>query len=597
MTGDTKLDGKYEVIRELEQDEVRRVVEARHPDGRTVRLDWFSVTDPKSRSNFHRYRTALKVAASPLMLDAVARPGAYYTVWDQSNAPSASAWLQSHTRDEGFRRSLETLAGTLSEHGFALTDARVVAVQDEGNRETRPVLADLRPASRTPEEIAGLNRPVLASSSTPVRKAWGFPGRAQNKAATSQAQTAQPISTPTAPQPRRKITVWGVLPGLIFLGFAGYLGVAATQSFLEPPVVTVPNVIGKPLKDAAQLISDARLTSRLEQGNDQTKPRGVILRQTPAAGTTLTESRVVEITVNSPRPLEVPDLTSKSRGDALFTLRELGLEAGRIATVPTKVGDAKGVILGQNPAPGTQVTKGSKVTLLISGDPAPPGQTFIPDLKGLSLEDAKFILGKSGLTLVEVREQSTTRQQPGIVIGQTPVPNKLVAESGEATLTITVAPEAKGPYIPAPPPPPRPAPTITPPPPASPTPPTPQTPPPSVTPPPAAPEPQTPPPTPAPEPPPSPTTPTNVTPEPPPAPPTPPAEPERRRVSFAWTIPTTYGTVSVEVRVTDADGEKVIQGPLQAQGGFPITVSDYEVRGDATFVVFIDGVSAFSERR
>jgi hypothetical protein len=47
MTGDAKLDGKYEVIRELEQDEVRRVVEARHPDGRTVRLDWFSVSDPK----------------------------------------------------------------------------------------------------------------------------------------------------------------------------------------------------------------------------------------------------------------------------------------------------------------------------------------------------------------------------------------------------------------------------------------------------------------------------------------------------------------------------------------------------------------------
>jgi hypothetical protein len=124
-----------------------------------------------------------------------------------------------------------------------------------------------------------------------------------------------------------------------------------------------------------------------------------------------------------------------------------------------------------------------------------------------------------------------------------------------------------------------------------------QTPPPSVAPPPPAPEPQTPPPVAPPEPPPSPTAPTNVPPEPPPAAPTPPAEPERRRVSFAWTIPTTYGTVSVEVRVTDADGEKVIQGPLQAQGGFPITVSDYDVRGDATFVVFIDGVSAYSERR
>lgn len=590
MTGDGKLDGKYEVLRELEQDESRRVVEVRHPDGRTVRLDWFSVSDPKSRSSFHRYRTALKVAASPLMLDAVARPGSYYTVWEQTNAPSASAWLQSHPRDEGFRKGLETLAGTLAEHGFALSDARVVALSDADNRETRPVLADLRPADRTPEDIADLNGATLAASNAPVRRGWGFSGRAGKAGAvrtqTGQARTMTEATgmTPSTPRSRRRITIWGVLPGLVFFGLAGYLGVAATQSFLEPPVVTVPNVVGKPLKDAAQMISDARLTARLAQGNDQTKPRGVILRQNPASGTTLTESRIVEITVNSPRPLEVPDLTSKSRGDALFTLRELGLDAGRIATVPTKPGDPKGVILGQNPPPGTEVTKGTKITLLLSGDPAPPGQTFIPDLKGLSLEDAKFILEKSGLTLVEVREQSTTRQQPGVVIGQTPAPNRLVSESGEATLTITVAPEASTPYIPSPPvpPAPKPAPTITPPP----------TPP--VTP---EPTPPTPPVTPVtPEPPANPP-PTNVTPEPPPTPPSVPTAPERRRVSFEWTIPSTFGTVSVEVRVTDADGERVIQGPLQAQGGLPITVSEIEVRGEATFVVFVDGVSAHSEKR
>ncbi len=586
MTGDGKLDGKYDVLRELEHDEARRAVEARHPDGRNVRLDVFNVTDPKSRSNFHRYRTALKVAASPLMLDAVARPGSYYTVWEQTNATSASAWLQAHPRDETFRKSLETLAGTLSEHGFALSDARVVALSDADNRETRPVLADLHLADRAPEEIANLNRAMLAAPGKPARKGWGFSGRAPGN--TAQAASAQVGANPSASRPRRKITVWGVLPGLIFFGLAGYLGVGATQSFLEPPVVTVPNVVGKPLKDAAQLISNARLTARLAQGDDQTKPRGVILRQNPASGTTLTESRVVEITVNSPRPLEVPDLTSKSRGDALFTLKERGLDAGRIAIVPSKPGDPKGVILGQNPPPGTEVTKGSKVTLLISGDPAPPGQTFIPDLKGLSLSDAKFILEKSGLTLVEVRERSTTRQQPGVVIEQTPAPNTLVSESGEATLTITVAPEAKTPYIPSPPVPPAPQPAqvITPPPAPTPTPtPTPEpppTPPPPVN---VVPEPPT-----------TPTTPTNVTPE-PPATPTTPTEPERRRVSFEWTIPSTYGTVSVEVRVTDADGERVIQGPLQAQGGLPITVAEIEVRGEATFVVFVDGVSAHEERR
>jgi beta-lactam-binding protein with PASTA domain len=622
MTGaEGKLDGKFEVLRELERDESRRSVEARHPDGRTVRLDWYSVTDPKSRAHFHRYRTAIKAVASPLLLDAVARPGAYYAVWEPTNAPSATNWMQTHPRDEGFRKALEVLAGTLAEHGFALPDARIVAYTN-GPNVVQPALADLHLTERNAEEITNLNRAALTSATRASgRRGWSLPGLRRKPitddqtANTATAQvTAQPAGqitgqaqalsqvAPTPPRPKRKITAWGVLPGLVFLGLSGYLGWAATQDFLDPPIVTVPNVIGKPLKEAAQMLSDARLTARMAQGDDQTKPRGVILRQNPAAGTTLTESRVVEITVNVPKPLEVPDLTGKPRGDALFSLRERGLEVGRIAVVPTKPGNARGVVLGQNPAAGAEVTKGSKVTLLLSGDPAPPGQTFIPDLSGLSFEDAKFILSFSGLTLVEVRTRITNKLPPGIVTEQTPSPNKFVSLEGEATLTVTAVTNASGPYIPPPPPPvviarPRqPANNINPPPtppPATPTPP-PATP---EPPPPATPEPTTPP---APEPPPAtpepgPPPPTNVTPEPPP-PPTP-TEPETRRVSFAYTIPASYGSVVAEVRLVDGNGERVIFGPAQAQGGQALTTGELEVRGSATFLVFVDGVQIFSETR
>jgi beta-lactam-binding protein with PASTA domain len=587
-----------------------------------VRLNWYSVTDPKSRANFHRYRTAIKAVASPLLLDAVARPGAYYAVWEPTNASSASNWMQTHPRDEGFRKALEVLAGTLSEHGFALLDARIVAYTD-GPNVVRPALADLRLAERSAEEITNLNRAALAPATRASgRRGWSLPGLRRKPimddqiANTATAQvTAQPAGqitgqaqalsqvAPTPPRPKRKITVWGVLPGLVFLGLSGYLGWAATQDFLDPPIVTVPNVIGKPLKEAAQMISDARLTARMAQGDDQTKPRGVILRQNPAAGTTLTESRVVEITVNAPKPLEVPDLTGKPRGDALFSLRERGLDVGRIAVVPTKPGNARGVVLGQNPAAGTEVTKGSKVTLLLSGDPAPPGQTFIPDLSGLSFEDAKFILSFSGLTLVEVRTRVTNKLPPGIVTEQTPSPNKFVSLEGEATLTVTAVTNASGPYIPPPPPPvviarPRqPANNINPPPTPTPPPATPTPPPAAPEPPPATPEPTPPP---APEPPPAtpepgPPPPTNVTPEPPP-PPTP-TEPETRRVSFAYTIPASYGSVVAEVRLVDGNGERVIFGPAQAQGGQALTTGELEVRGSATFLVFVDGVQIFSEAR
>jgi hypothetical protein len=156
MAADGKLDGKYEILRELEITDARKVLEVRHPDGRVVRLDWFNITDPKSRASFHRYRSVVRNSGSSLLLDAVARPGAYYSVWSPSNAQEAIAWLNAHPRDEGFRRALDELALLLAEYGFALSDARVLVVQDsrDGSREMRPVIADLSFAERSNDEIA-----------------------------------------------------------------------------------------------------------------------------------------------------------------------------------------------------------------------------------------------------------------------------------------------------------------------------------------------------------------------------------------------------------------------------------------------------------
>ncbi|HWG85096.1 MAG TPA: hypothetical protein VNT60_06425 [Deinococcales bacterium] len=88
-----RLDGKFEVVRELSSREGRTSYEALTPDGQPARVDWFEVGDPKTRADYHRYRSALKATASPLLLDAVARPGAYYSAWQPSSAPEAQAWL------------------------------------------------------------------------------------------------------------------------------------------------------------------------------------------------------------------------------------------------------------------------------------------------------------------------------------------------------------------------------------------------------------------------------------------------------------------------------------------------------------------------
>ena len=649
MAADGKLDGKYEILRELESTEARRVLEVRHPDGRVVRLDWFNITDPKSRASFHRYRSVVRNSGSSLLLDAVARPGAYYSVWSPSNAQDAGAWLASHPRDEGFRRALEELAVLLAEYGFALSDARVLAVQDsrEGSREMRPVIADLSFAERTNDEIIALNTSLLptnpgtgASSGTPGRNRWTL-GRGGAKPAIKPVVNPAPINSPVInprttvemrpvptfpgagpmpalagmgaatvaampkPAPRR-LTVWGVLPGLLLLIAAVYLGIGATQRFLEPPVVTVPDLVGKPVDQVGKLLADARLFPRIEYFNDQTKVRGIVLRQNPAGGTSLTEGRVVEITVNKPRPLIVPNIAGRSEQDARFSLKEIGLNVSRVVKIPIADATSRGLVLGQNPPPESEAVKGQGVTLLVGGDRPEAGKTFLPDLRGLSFDDAKFVLSKSGLTLVEVR-QKDAKLPPNTVLEQTPAPYTSVALDGEATLVVSTVPDALTPVRPAPPVKRRPVvpaqpvqqqPTTTP----------------NTTTEPATspqqqvqnvPDPVTeaqpviapPETTPTPE------QPVVVTPDQPgtvTAPTDPPvaqSTAESRSVEYSFTVPSENNMYKVFIKVIDDDGERFVINETEVPKEFVFQNSSLSVRGPATIIFFVDGVETIRLQR
>jgi beta-lactam-binding protein with PASTA domain len=647
MAADGKLDGKYEILRELEITDARKVLEVRHPDGRVVRLDWFNITDPKSRASFHRYRSVVRNSGSSLLLDAVARPGAYYSVWSPSNAQEAGAWLAAHPRDEGFRLALTELSVLLAEYGFALSDARVLAVPDsrEGSRDMRPVIADLSFAERTNDEIAALNTAVLpanpgtgAPSSTPGRNRWSL-GRGAAKPVAKPVANAAPKSVPkpgpvinprstvemrpapsfpgggpmpalagmggatVAAMPKpvpRRLTIWGVLPGLLLLAAAVYLGIGATQRFLEPPVVTVPDLVGKPVEQVGKLLADARLFPRIEYYSDQTKVRGIVLRQNPAGGVSLTEGRVVEITVNKPRPLIVPNIAGRSEQDARFSLKEIGLNVSRVVKIPISDTASRGLVLGQNPPPDSEAVKGQGVTLLVGGNRPEAGKTFLPDLRGLSFEDAKFVLSKSGLTLVEVR-QKDAKLPPNTVLEQTPAPYTSVALDGEATLVVSSVPDALTPVRPAPPVKRRPV-IVTPPvQPSAPIPtPTTSDPPTSsspqqqvqnvpdpVTQQPVVPVPQETTPTPE--------QPVTVTPDQPLTVPTPTDEPVQstalsRTVEYSFAVPSENSTYKVFIKVIDDDGERFALNETDVPASFVLQNSSLTVRGSATIILFVDGV-------
>ena len=479
-----RLDSKYNVTREISRDEWMRSVEATDASGKMVRLDWFFVVDPKSRANFHRYRTAIKNVSSPLLLDAISRPGAYYTVWEMLEGTSGTAWLAQHPKDTGFRNALAEAGQVLGSYGFALTDASFIALQG-AKGDVRPALTGLHSADRSTDEIAQLNQPLLETAKTsrgkiPVLKTpvtaskTSLPvlepeavTQAAAKTGLSKSQVTPLSKSQVTPLSKSQIAplkaatpkpslglrflalLVRVIPGTVALAGVIYFGAQATRQFLEPPAVIVPNVVGKTLSEAAQLLSEARLTPRPVEGSDQAKVRGVILTQNPAAGASITEQRVVEITVNQPRALLMPSLAGKTLAEAQIALKEAKLNVGRIARVPAPEGTARDYILGQNPAPQTEVVRGQSVTLLASGPRAPEGKTFIPALNGLNTEDAKTVIKLAGLRLVEIKTQISDLPY-GTVLSQSPSADTIVELESDATLTVAVAGNAAKPIIPQP---------------------------------------------------------------------------------------------------------------------------------------------------
>ena len=150
--------------------------------------------------------------------------------------------------------------------------------------------------------------------------------------------------------------------------------------------------------------------------------QGQVPGQPPAV---LAGSRVVLLVSQGP-PLNpapvfvgVPDVSSKSQGDALGMLQEAGLTS-RVFDEPS---DAvpHGHIMAQTPRPGQSAIRDAEIVLLVSsGPPAQPtGYVVLPNVTGESEADAVATIQSAGLTAQVVHDYSPNVPS-GIVIDQIP---------------------------------------------------------------------------------------------------------------------------------------------------------------------------------
>ncbi len=149
------------------------------------------------------------------------------------------------------------------------------------------------------------------------------------------------------------------------------------EGFPAPPPPasgSVPDVLGLKSAHAQNLLVDANFTPLVEVV-DSAQPKGVVLAQTPAGGSSAELGSLVTIQVSSgvPSKVKVPDVLGMSRSDAKAALEGAGFV---VEVVDKHVSDPDNidVVLDQAPAGGTKLLQGTTVTITVgSTDVGAPG--------------------------------------------------------------------------------------------------------------------------------------------------------------------------------------------------------------------------------
>lgn len=165
----------------------------------------------------------------------------------------------------------------------------------------------------------------------------------------------------------------------------------------------VPDVTGKTLGEATKLLEEQGFDILIQDSiyQDTLKPLEIV-KQFPDVDATVKVNRTVYLTINRAIPplVDMPNLVGMSFRNAEMELRSRGLKLGDTTYVPDIAKNAvkDQLVNGESLRPGTKILMGTPVSLVLG---AGVGNELIPvpDLFGMSYEEAKILLEGNGINL------------------------------------------------------------------------------------------------------------------------------------------------------------------------------------------------------
>ena len=263
------------------------------------------------------------------------------------------------------------------------------------------------------------------------------PVEAQEISAIAEAEEEEASAVEEKSFFRTKKFKFGLVLILMLGFFTGFF--LSFGKFWSSVEITVPDVTGKQLTLARQILEDQHLRVTVAETFDASVPVGVVVSQTPEAGTTVKEERTITIYVSKGgEELEMPNLRGLKQADAVAKLQQMGLRLG--SSYETFSDEDSGTVISQDPRSGTRISKGQSVDITVS-----KGQKIkkvtIPDVKGVPSDRARTMIEGSNLKVGSISEEAST-QAAGTVVSQSPAGGtevdsgtavRLVVSSGSKT--------------------------------------------------------------------------------------------------------------------------------------------------------------------
>jgi len=185
----------------------------------------------------------------------------------------------------------------------------------------------------------------------------------------------------------------------------------------EVVMIEVPDVVGLSEQVAEQRLRDAGFEVTRREEFDDEVAEGDVISTNPVAGTEVAEGSSVSIVVSrGPEEVAVPDLRNITRNEAENRLTDADLRLGNVTEAYSDT-VAVGMVISQSVAAGQRVASNTSVNIVISRGPE-TRTAAVPNLQGVTRNEAENRLRGVELTLGSVSEQYSDTVSAGMVISQ-----------------------------------------------------------------------------------------------------------------------------------------------------------------------------------